>query len=400
MSGERRSAEEPRWTTPADVKAQLGRRWDRGDLLRSLVAGSELFPLRLTLKGPSSAELSDRFERVREWAVALAAMPRVRIEWREVRHRVQGAQRLPAEAWVDSLESAVALLGKRREVDRFVEMLELTRRTAPELIAWIARRPLQLVAFADRWPALLAVVGWRKDHPDRVLYPRQVDVAGVHTKFIEEHRAVLGELLEHALPASCVGGGERSTRHFYERFGFLQKPTQIRFRVLDERIELLPGVRCPDVTLDRDSFAALRLAAERVFITENETNFLAFPGLDNAIVIFGAGYGWERLGKARWLEHRALYYWGDIDTHGFVILDRLREHFPGVTSFLMDRETLDAHQAHWGRESEPTRQELPRLTPAEQALYRDLRDNRIRDDLRLEQERVGFGWLSAALSRL
>ena len=36
----------------------------------------------------------------------------------------------------------------------------------------------------------------------------------------------------------------------------------------------------------------------------------------------------------------------------------------------------------------------------EHALYDDLRDNRIRKNLRLEQERVGFGWVMAALSRL
>ena len=31
----------------------------------------------------------------------------------------------------------------------------------------------------------------------------------------------------------------------------------------------------------------------RVFITENEINFLAFPRMKEAIVIFGAGYGWD-----------------------------------------------------------------------------------------------------------
>ena len=38
-----------------------------------------------------------------------------------------------------------------------------------------------------------------------------------------------------------------------------------------------------------------------------------------------------------------------------------------------------------------------RLTAAERALYDDLRDVRIGRNLRLEQERIGFGWVASAL---
>jgi len=89
---------------------------------------------------------------------------------------------------------------------------------------------------------------------------------------------------------------------------------------------------------------------QRVFITENETNFLAFPPACNAIVIFGAGYGWDALSRSRWLNNCSIHYWGDIDTHGFGILDQLRGHFDHVVSFLMDRATLDAHAVFWGSE--------------------------------------------------
>jgi hypothetical protein len=68
--------------------------------------------------------------------------------------------------------------------------------------------------------------------------------------------------------------------------------------------------------------------SQRVFITENETNFLAFPEVADAIVVFGAGYGWEALARASWLHRCQLHYWGDIDTHGFAILDQLRGYFP------------------------------------------------------------------------
>jgi hypothetical protein len=387
------------WTAPRDLKAQLARLWERGELLRPLVTGEAAFPLRLALKAPTSPELTDRFEAVRAWAAELAAMPNIRIEWREVRHRVQGLQRLPDQVWINTLDGALTLLGKRRDAERYSQMLELTR-TMPTLLPWLAKRPLQALDLAEQWPQLLAVVAWLVEHPRPGIYLRQVDIPGVHSKFIEAHRAVLAELLDLALPAEAISRERAGVAQFAARYGFLDKPVRIRLRVLDERIRLVPGAARPDLSLDADSFASLDIPVRRVFITENKTNFLAFPPASAAIVIFGGGYGWEALARARWLTGCAIHYWGDIDTHGFAILDQLRSRFPHVSSFLMDRATLTAHQMHWGEEPDQVLHDLPRLTPEERALFDDLRDNRIRKNLRLEQERVGFGWVTDGLARV
>jgi len=89
-----------------------------------------------------------------------------------------------------------------------------------------------------------------------------------------------------------------------------------------------------------------------------------------------------------------LLYWGDIDTHGFAILDQLRGHFPRAASFLMDPQTLLAHRSHWGEEPESTRHDLSRLTAEGAAVYDDLRFRRLQPRLRFEQERAEFGWLT------
>ncbi|MDP3709429.1 MAG: DUF2220 family protein [Polaromonas sp.] len=44
--------------------------------------------------------------------------------------------------------------------------------------------------------------------------------------------------------------------------------------------------------------------------------------------------------------------------------------------------------------------DLYRLTREERDLYDDLRDNRIRAGLRLEQEHIGFHWLGNDLQKL
>ena len=152
--------------------------------------------------------------------------------------------------------------------------------------------------------------------------------------------------------------------------------------------------------MDADTFAALETGVSRVFALENEINFLAFPDVTGGMAIFGAGYGFESLAKARWINSCKFYYWGDIDTHGFAILDQLRAHFSHAESLLMDRETLLASRTLWGREDKPLERALPRLNAAERALYDDLRGNRIGDRVRLEQERIGFERVKEVLERL
>ncbi|KAA6187875.1 hypothetical protein F2Q65_01155 [Thiohalocapsa marina] len=388
------------WTDLADVKAQLSRRWQRGELLRPLVTAEHAFPLRLRLKAPTASELSERFEDVRAWVAALAALPQLRLDWRELRHRVLGQQRLPQAIWVDSLDDAVALIGRRAETRRFEALVALTRAQRPQLLGWLGKRPLQALELADDWERLLGVVDWVVRHPRPGCYLRQVDIPGVHSKFIEAHRAVLAELLDLCLPPTAIVAEQTGIGRFAARYGFRDKPVRIRFRLLDTRIQLLPGVTSADITLDAECFAGLKTPIRRAFITENEINFLAFPPLPEAMVIFGAGYGWDALAQARWLQRCELHYWGDIDTHGFAILDQLRGQFPSAASFLMDRATLMAHAPLWGEEPEPVLRDLPRLTEAERSLFDTLRDNRIRKGLRLEQERIGFRWVEAALARL
>jgi len=385
------------WTGPKELKGQLARLWERGELLRDVVTGNARFPLRLTLKSPSSTDITDHFDVVRAWASELVAVASLRIEWQEVRHRVQGAQKMPASAWVETVEAALSWLGRRREWDRFSAQVAATRQTHPALLPWLEKRPLQALELAAEWSRLLAVVSWLAAHPRPGIYLRQVDLPGVHSKFIEAHRGVLAELLDLAQPVAAVEVTKSGVGQFAARYGFLDKPTRVRFRVLDPGIQVVPGTVCPDVTLDAESFSSMDITVKCVFVTENETNFLAFPQVRDAIVIFGAGYGWEALARSHWLKQCTMYYWGDIDTHGFGILDQLRCHFDHVESFLMDRATLDAHATVWGVEDKPLRADLHRLTPEERALYDDLRDNRIRTGLRLEQEHIGFRWLGDRL---
>jgi hypothetical protein len=369
------------WTTPADLRAQVERFWSNGRLLTD----DSLFPLELKLRKPDSRALSDRFEGVRQWIRDLESEPALRIEWAEVDHRVLGRNRVPARATVASREDALALIGRSEDATRYRALAARTRERVPELESWALRKPLGLLENAEDWDRVLDVVAWFREHPKCGLYLRQLDIPGVDTKFIEARKQLLIELLTLVLgPEDCAAG----PRYFERRFGLATKPLQVRFRILDPRLAIR-GLT--DLTIPVKDLAALALPAERVYITENEVNGLAFPDVSGSIVIFGLGYGVEILSAVDWLRRRELYYWGDIDTYGFHMLDLLRASFPHARSFLMDRETLMEHRALWVQEENPYKGGLPRLTPEERAVCESLRA------VRLEQERIRFSWVERAL---
>ena len=385
------------WTTPAELRAQLMRRWDKGELLAEIVAPGDLFPLRLSLRGPTSSDLSERFDEVRTWAAGLQQSPGCRLVMREVRHRVIGQNSLPGEAWVDTLDAALRLIGKARDARVFRALLDATR-LQPALLPWLQRQPLRALALAEVWPLLLDVVAWLQAHPRPGIYLRQVDLPGIHSKFIEVQRGVLSELLDLTLPADTIDTMASGAAQFARRYGFRDKPLRVRLRFLDPEHPAWVSGADADYTVSQQAFAKLAPDAKRVFITENEINFLAFPPAAESLVVFGAGYGFEAIAQAVWLQRCGLHYWGDIDTHGFAILDQLRAHFPHAQSFLMDHDTLLEHQAQWTLEPQPTQRDLPRLNEAERRVYDDLRWRRLRDEpLRLEQERIAFGCVERAV---
>ncbi len=144
------------WTSATDLRQQVLKLWERGELLAALAGTGSAFPRRLVLKCPSSTDITERFEEVRAWAASLRAVTHCRIEMRDFTHRVFGNNSLPQEAWLDGLDDALAMIGKQRQGAQFAKMLERTREHSPALLPWLAKKPLRALALADS----IAEVGW------------------------------------------------------------------------------------------------------------------------------------------------------------------------------------------------------------------------------------------------
>ncbi len=321
------------------------------------------------------------------------------IEWTEVSHRQLGRNRVPAAVTIAGESDALRLLGKKSEAERFTGLCRETLTRFPQLEDWLSAKPHAVLQQADAWDGILTVLEWFKNNPHSGLYLRQVDIAGVDTKFIEVRKGLLSELLDRILPVPAGEKAPAGARHFEARYGLRAKPVSIRFRFLEET----PASSVlSDIATPLEQFTRLNPPCRNVFITENEINGLAFPMVPDSMVIFGLGYGVDCLADIPWLREKRVFYWGDIDTHGFAILNRLRSPslFPDARSFLMDYETLSAYKSLWVEEAAPFKGALPRLLPEESAVFEDLSGNVSGYHVRLEQERIPFGRVLEQVQRV
>jgi len=266
----------------------------------------------------------------------------------------------------------------------------------------IETNPMLILKYHDVLYDLIEVCKFFRKNPCRGQYIRQLDVTGVDTKFIEAHKLILKQMLDIILPSCRINEkySAMANHGFEKRFHLRYDMPLVRFRLLD--LDLIKKFGLQDISTTIDEFARLDLPVKKVFITENKINGLSFPMIKESMVIFGLGYGIQFLKNCAWLAKKHVFYWGDIDTHGFSILSMLRHYFPDVRSFLMDKKTLINFRKSWVNEPYDKRfvSSLSSLTDDEQSLFGDLVNNRYGDMIRLEQECISYGYLTTCLNVL
>ena len=231
---------------------------------------------------------------------------------------------------------------------------------------------------------MIAAYIWLDEQRGSQMYLREISAPGVDTKFAERYRPVLASML--GVSATASG--------FRAELGLRSKPGRVRFRPA-------PTLGQPTVMTElavrSEDLPQLQLRPRVAIIVENEISYLSVDVPDDGIVFWGRGFDVDSVGRLSWLADADVIYWGDIDTHGFAILDRLRAWLPQARSVLMDRETLLAHRDRWVTEDRPARSALTRLTADERDLYAELVEDGLGERVRLEQERIDWGWVDGRL---
>ncbi|HTT90911.1 MAG TPA: Wadjet anti-phage system protein JetD domain-containing protein, partial [Acidimicrobiales bacterium] len=376
-------------------------RWARGQYLSAMAAGEPWAPISVPVRAPVAADIIGRLDVVRRWLAKWErdcrgpgpeGKPRLRTEYRSVSSRMVGTNQLPVRAWVDTPEQLCELIGTTADRQALEEVCALTDAALPALRGWVSGHPLVAIANRDIWGLVLAALNWVTTRDTSRLYLRQLDIAGVDSKFVERNYKLFEQLLSVIAPERVKPEAPDPAR----RLGFMGKPEYVRLRFLCPQASWPYGVS--EVRLRGREIPVAQINASTVFIIENEVTYLAFPDVADSIVMFGSGYALEPANAGDWLSSRELVYWGDIDTHGLAILNNLRQRYPKVASILMDTATLLRHHGQWSNELAPTSRAVHNLTPDESALYRDLVEDRYGRGVRLEQEKVRFSLVAEALS--
>ena len=307
------------------------------------------------------------------------------IEYQSVRTRQHGLQDIPASIRFDTERDYLKFIGKEAEVNRFKKDLADILSSFPELKEWAAHYPNKLL---DKdWDSLLKVCKYFKEHPEPQLYIRELPIR-IHTKFIEQNRGIIKELLDIVI----AGNVNTDVVRFEERFGLKYDEPTVRFRILDKSIgnEYFSGVL--DLSVPIGQFERLSLPIHTVYIVENKMNMLTFPLKEKSIVVWGHGFGVDVMKDVGWMKDKRIFYWGDLDAQGFQILSEARACFSQIESFLMDRETFDTFfEGDEGMPSNVDKELI--LTEEEKGMFLYLKEN----NYRLEQEKIPYDYVTARI---
>ncbi len=366
-----------------DKKAQ--QLWNKNFLLQAYLNEEELTAIEIQFPKLSSRQLQENFVTLRENIAALECSSRglYHIHYQTIHHQKLGIQHIPVRVVFQTVENFLHYINKQVEYEQFCETVCFILAGQPKLKNLLQQKVSAVLQYRLQWPKILSICHYFLCNPKPNVYLRMLNIPGVDTKFIENYQNILCDLLDVLLPSEAIDHKESL---FAARYFLKQEQPLIRFRWLDNQSPFL----FRDLTVTLSELAKFEIPCETVFITENKTNGLCFPNFPKAIVIFGLGFGVSLLRKVSWLANKNIYYWGDIDTHGFAMLSQLRSFLPHTKNLFMNREILMQFKDYWVKESGPHHLPLKNLDDQEQDLYQALCHNLYGENIRLEQERIDY----------
>ncbi len=371
---------------PDDVRRQLHRQYQNNH--RTWLACTDQFPLTLKLGSPNEKQAQQLLETIQAWVSAWQSWQGAgKLVWCERRWRNLGIQRLPEQIILHTPTDVAAWVGDILRWEKAHQRYQLFVTTWPTLKNCIQRYFDILADYTDDdIHRLISVLTWIETNPQSHLYPRQLPLIGVDSKWLERRKSLINDLI------ATLQGNADQTLDFFQRCGLRQMPYTIRLRLLDKNMRAyFAGLE--DISVPLQQLTKLNLSVAQVYIVENLQTGLAFDDLPNSIVLMQLGYNVEVLADLPWLKKADCIYWGDIDTHGFAILNRARSYLPHVRSLLMDEKTLHQHQSLWASEDKQhSAAEFPLLTESEQTMYRRLKQQHWGINVRLEQERIAWDY--------
>lgn len=364
--------------TSAEIKKKASRKYT--DYLRDVAVGKTFQPIEIPCDKKASdtiAEYQKEFNDIRSLSKEVKGYGYT-ICWKTVKTKKLGTQGLPSKIKFETAEDFERFLQKVKEIDVFRKNVALINGKFPELQCWIEKYPLKVIDKSEYWSDILKVLDYFSKNPQPQLYIRELPIE-VHTKFIEQHKALIGELLDIVIKEYI----NTNEKEFEKRYNLRYDEPTVRMRLLDRTLAKKLFYGLDDITIPISLFLKLQIPISKVYIVENKVNFLTFPLIPNSIVIWGKGYGVASIKESELLKSTELIYWGDLDAQGFEILSQFRSYFGQVKSLLMDKATFDNYLEKECGTPSKINVKL-NLTTEEEELYQYIKVN----NYRLEQEKI------------
>lgn len=373
---------------PEDIRETLARRFQ--NQRRNWLSDGGDWPLVIPLGSPTERDVAEDVAGIRAWVTAWSGWNGAgEISWEDRHWPRLGSQRVPTGLRLSSSEQVALVVGQQMQWNLARERYRRLIAQWPKL-AGDSVLPRYFDVLTDYeatdFERLCSLMSWLEGNPRSALYLRQLPVEGLDTKWVERRkglvtdlmRAVLGELEECDLFAVC---------------GLRRPPHRMRVRLLCPNLRKTVGGLL-DLEAPVDEIAALPMSPTTALIVENLESGLSLPDLSGVVAFMKLGAAVSILDVIPWLRGIDAVYWGDIDTHGYAILERARRVLPGLKSALMDKETLLSHRNLWVEELvQNEAADLPLLLDHERTVYEGLRRQTWGRNIRLEQERIP--WASA-----
>ena len=241
------------------------------------------------------------------------------------------------------------------------------------------------------WKNICLCANWLHVNTESNLYIRMIPVE-VHSKFIENNENIIHSLLSE----------EKITKanSFIKQHNLHDKPAFIRMRFLYD-CEISKGFSPKEIYFTEDDFAVLDKAdfmncIKNIYIVENEMIYLTFPKVSDSVCIWGHGFTAALFKRFQWFNNYNLFYFGDLDEHGYDILSIVRGFFPGTKSISMDINTLETFNQFRVKGEVLSGNIIPaNLSKDELEVFMELRKDKNKN--RLEQERISQKWIEEAV---
>lgn len=371
--------------SPEEIKKQADKWWK--PLLQSEIRGEAFFPRTIERIGKVKPEhITQRFEALQQEIELLYRHSKNQtgggylIKTAGQNFRRSGSHELPEAIVFETAIDYLSFANKKKEWKDFLSNYDIIVRNIPSLKEWAFQNCLWITNKEINWEDIIKVCQYFIRTPRPNLYIRQLPIE-IHTKFMEDNAALLQSLLDFLIPDHIRSINQK---RLAERYFLKYDEPLIRMRFLDP--QQADRIGHADISIPLSDFEKLNPSVENVVIAENKMNFLALPSVAAMAVWSGGGFHVSCLKGVEWLSKKNIYYWGDIDEHGFQILHQVRTYFPNTQSLMMERETFWQFIDFAVRGSPSNVETLDWLTFEEREMFTDLKHFPQKN--RLEQEKI------------